>query len=212
VADANDEIARLRRELDQARKDAIARETELGQYQQQLEAANARLRELATTDPLTGLANRRVFDARLAAEFAQAHRYGRSLAVMLLDVDNFKQRNDRFGHDEGDATLKRLAVLLARSVRESDLVVRYGGEEFVLLLPETDEAQALLLGARILAMVRGHEWGHEQMTLSGGVADLAESVRLRQGMVSLADEALYAAKRAGKDRMMGYAAMRKLVG
>jgi diguanylate cyclase (GGDEF)-like protein len=202
--DPKDEIARLRQQLDQALNDAVAREAELQRYHQQLEAANAQQQELATTDPLTGVANRRVFDARLNSEFAHARRYGRSMSVMMLDVDNFKQRNDRYGHDEGDSTLKRLAILLARGVREADLVVRYGGEEFVLLLPETDERQALMMSNRILAMVRGHEWGREQVTVSGGIADLQPSVVRPHEMVTRADKALYVAKRAGKDRIIGW--------
>jgi diguanylate cyclase (GGDEF)-like protein len=207
--DPIDEIARLRRQLDQALNDAVTRESDLKRYQQQLEAANAQLREMATTDPLTGVANRRVFDAQLNIQFAHARRYGRSMAVMILDVDNFKQRNDRYGHDEGDATLKRFAALLARSVREADLVVRYGGEEFVLLLPETNEQQALLMSNRIQAMVRGHEWGQQQVTVSGGVADLQPSVVRSHELVTRADKALYAAKHAGKDRIVGWTGIAK---
>jgi diguanylate cyclase (GGDEF)-like protein len=202
--DPQEEIVQLRRQLDRARKDAVARESELQRYQQQLEAANIKLQELATTDPLTGVANRRVFDQRLNIDFAHARRYGRALALMILDVDNFKQRNDRFGHDEGDATLKRFANLLARGVREADLVVRYGGEEFVLLLPETSEQQALLMSNRIMAMVRGYEWGREQVTISGGIADLQPTIVRPHELVSRADKALYAAKHAGKDRIVGW--------
>jgi diguanylate cyclase (GGDEF)-like protein len=208
--DPSDEIARLRRQLDQALSDAVTRESELQRYQQQLEAANAQLRELATTDPLTGVANRRVFDAQLITLFANARRYGRPLALMILDIDNFKQRNDRFGHDEGDATLRRFAALLSRSVRETDLVVRYGGEEFVLLLPETNEQGALMLSNRILAMIRGYEWGREQVTVSGGLADVQPSVVRPHELVTRADKALYAAKRAGKDKIIGWTGMAKL--
>jgi diguanylate cyclase (GGDEF)-like protein len=207
--DPTEEIARLRRQLDQARNDAVARESELQRYQQRLEAANAQLQQLATTDPLTGVANRRVFDTQMTSVFANARRYGRSLAVMILDIDNFKQRNDRFGHDEGDITLRRFAALLSRSVRETDLVVRYGGEEFVLLLPETNEQGAMILSNRILAMVRGYEWGHEQVTISGGVADIQPSVLRPNELVTRADRALYVAKRAGKDRIISWTGMAK---
>jgi diguanylate cyclase (GGDEF)-like protein len=205
--DPSDEIVRLRRQLDKALSDAVTRESELQRYQQQLEAANAQLRELATTDPLTGVANRRVFDTQLTTMFAHARRYGRSLAVMILDIDNFKQRNDRYGHDEGDATLKRFAALLSRGVRESDLVVRYGGEEFILLLPETNEQGAITLANRILAMVRGYEWGPEQLTISGGIADMQPSVMRSHELVTRADRALYDAKHAGKDRIVGWTGM-----
>jgi len=214
LADPNDqaaqlrsEVTRLRKELKQALKDAVAREAELQKYQAGLEAANAMLRELATTDPLTGLANRRMFDARLTAEFVQARRYERPLSVMLLDADNFKRRNDKYGHDEGDATLKQLARLLQHTVRESDLVVRYGGEEFVLLLPETDEEHALKLGERILSAVRAQKWPKEPMTVTCGVADLKSAEKDHLQVVTCADKALYAAKRAGKDRVLGYSGM-----
>lgn len=202
------EIKRLSKELKQALKHAVAREAKLQRYQAGLEAANAMLRELATTDPLTGLANRRMFDARLTAEYLQARRYKRPLSVMLLDADNFKRRNDKYGHDEGDLALKQLAELLTRTVRKSDLVVRYGGEEFVLLLPETDEERALKLGERILTAVRAQKWHMEPMTVSCGVADLCAAEKEHLQLVTCADKALYAAKRAGKDRVVGYSALR----
>jgi PleD family two-component response regulator len=102
---------------------------------QELEAANQRLLALATTDDLTGLSNRRALHERLPVEFAQARRSGAPLSLLLLDIDNFKQCNDRHGHDAGDRVLNHFAQILLASVRETDLVVRYGGEEFLLLLP-----------------------------------------------------------------------------
>jgi diguanylate cyclase (GGDEF)-like protein/PAS domain S-box-containing protein len=179
---------------------------ELQRYQRELEAANARLRELATTDALTGLANRRAFDERLAREFALTQRSGRPLTVMMLDVDNFKQRNDVFGHEEGDASLRQLAALLARAVRATDLAARYGGEEFVLLLADTTEEQAHHLGERLLHAVRAHPWNGARMTVSGGIAALRGGMATTQDLLGAADAALYAAKRAGKDRVVASAA------
>lgn len=184
--------------------DELHREAELRRYQAELEEANKRLRTLSRTDPLTGLSNRRVFDERLSAEYAQATRHNRPLAVMLLDIDNFKMRNDTYGHDVGDETLKKIAYLLSDLVRESDVVVRYGGEEFVLLLPETDEARAILAAERILNAIRKTEFSHEKVTASAGVAGLTEVMQNAKHLVTCADEALYAAKRSGKDRVVSY--------
>lgn len=196
------ELARLRAELAQARADAVAREAELQRSHMELKAANVRLQELATTDSLTGASNRRAFDQRLAIEFALARRKQRSLSVVLLDADNFKRRNDLYGHDTGDVTLKQLAKLLQASLRESDMVVRYGGEEFVLLLPETTVADALAVAERIVISVRNAAWPGERLTVSAGVAGMEEGALDGSQLVSRADEALYAAKRAGKDQAL----------
>ena len=196
-----------RRTRESARASAeAAREAELQRYQAELEAANERLRELATTDPLTGLANRRSFDERLAAEFLGARRHHRALSVLMMDVDNFKERNDLFGHREGDATLSRVAELMRQAVRGSDLVVRYGGDEFLLLLPETDEAQAVQLAERILSAVRAESWPCAPVTMSAGTAAMSSETPDPSRLVSLADVAMYAAKRAGKDTVVGYSA------
>jgi len=173
----------------------------LQRSQRELEAANARLHEMATTDPLTGLANRRAFDARMAAEFALAQRKQRALCVMMLDADNFKLRNDLYGHDMGDASLKQLAALLAECVSDSDMVARYGGEEFVLLLPETNAQQALHLGNRILESVRAADWICGPLTVSAGIAEKMETTTSPQQLLVLADDALYAAKHGGKDQV-----------
>jgi diguanylate cyclase (GGDEF)-like protein/PAS domain S-box-containing protein len=182
----------------------LRRDEELHRYQSELELVNEQLRELAATDGLTGLANRRVFDERLAFEFAQAKRKGRALSVMMLDLDGFKRRNDLYGHQQGDAALRQFARLLEGCVREADLAARYGGEEFVLLLPETDEVQTMLLAGRILDRVRKSSWENEPLTTSIGTASLDATTPSQQRLVHLADEALYAAKRAGKDRAMAF--------
>ena len=182
----------------------LLHEAQLRQYQAELEAVNLKLQDLAGTDSLTALANRRVFDERLALEFAQAKRKNRALSVLMLDLDGFKRRNDLYGHQRGDTTLQQFAMLLEKSTREGDLAARYGGEEFVLLLPETGEEQAMLLAERIVQRVRTATWECEPMTVSIGTASLDGATLNQQRLVHLADEALYEAKRSGKDRVVSY--------
>lgn len=163
------------------------------------------LKALTLTDALTGLANRRNFDARLALEFSRRQRSERPLALLLLDVDHFKLYNDHYGHPAGDLVLKELAQILRLSVaRASDLPARIGGEEFAVLLPETDAAGATALAALIRQNLQKRCIPHADsplapyMTVSIGIALAgAESV---DAFVSRADNALYKAKHAGRDR------------
>ena len=180
----------------------VVRKSELERYHLELEEANEQLRKLAVTDVLTGLKNRRAFEERLVTEFSMARRRKRELAVLLLDVDNFKQINDRYGHAAGDDVLQKLGMLLRTTVRLPDLPARYGGEEFVVLLPESGEEGALGLARRIMDRVAAEQWNNERMTISIGMAAMNESLVNGLQLVALADEALYAAKRAGKNRAM----------
>jgi len=182
----------------------LARENALSQSRTELEEANRLLTELAATDPLTGLANRRIFAERLDLEFNRSRRKKLALSVLLLDLDNFKQRNDTYGHDEGDATLRSFADLLRRTARETDLVARHGGEEFIVLLPEADEKEAVGLAQRILDAVRIHPWNFAPVTVSIGASGLTDATPNAARLVTLADEALYASKREGKDRVVAY--------
>jgi diguanylate cyclase (GGDEF)-like protein/PAS domain S-box-containing protein len=180
----------------------MQQDAELRRYQRELEEVNARLRELVGTDPMTGLLNRRAFDERLGVEYAIARRSERPLSLLLMDIDNFKLCNDRHGHDIGDKVLIQFAAVLRRAMREGDICVRYGGEEFIALLPDTDEEEAVLIGERLLAAVRASAWPHVRVTTSIGTASLTQATPFKEHLITLADEALYEAKRAGKDRLI----------
>lgn len=176
---------------------------------------NARLyveqQKLAVTDSLTGIANRRYFDQELARELQRAGRFRRSTALIMLDLDDFKNYNDRFGHPMGDELLRAIAVLLSQSVRSIDTTARYGGEEFVLILPECDSSAACATAERLrelvakLPLVPGLPASNvqpERVTISLGVALAPVPAGTPASLVQAADDALYAAKRAGKNRVV----------
>jgi diguanylate cyclase (GGDEF)-like protein len=157
----------------------------------------------ASTDGLTELANRREFEESLANEISRAERFGGSLALILADLDNFKQVNDRFGHQAGDEVLKAFADIVRETVRDIDVAARYGGEEFAILLPQTDIAGAERLAERLREAVETRPMAHAHatpviLTSSFGVASFPEA-GTATGLFGAADEALYRAKRAGKN-------------
>ena len=165
-----------------------------------------RVASQAATDGLTGLANRRSFDDELALEWRRAERVGDSLALVLVDLDNFKSINDELGHQAGDAVLRRVATILDSSARQVDFAARYGGEEFAVLAPETDLRGATTLAERLCADVAAATIelpdGRElSVTASVGVAVKGDLDRAEK-LVAAADEALYEAKRGGKNRVM----------
>jgi diguanylate cyclase (GGDEF)-like protein len=164
--------------------------------------ANAQLRRDAQTDPLTGLANRRHLEAVAALEIARARRWGAPMAVLMIDADHFKSINDRFGHGAGDEVLRELAARCARAIRSHDVLARWGGEEFVALLPKCDLAAAKVVAARMLAAVREGPMDAigERVTVSIGVAPFTPEDRELGPVVDRADQALYRAKREGRDR------------
>jgi diguanylate cyclase (GGDEF)-like protein/PAS domain S-box-containing protein len=171
-----------------------------------------RLETLAIEDGLTGLANRRRFDERLEEEWARAYRDGKSLSLLMIDVDHFKKFNDRYGHPAGDACLKSVANLLAAEARRpGDLAARYGGEEFALLLPGTEAAGCELIGERIreelrkLCIIHVLNLPSRRVTVSLGGATIwpnAERSIESPPLISAADRALYAAKGGGRDRLV----------
>lgn len=164
--------------------------------------ANLKLQQLATTDALTGLANRRVLDERVDYEFRLAKRHRTSLSLVLLDLDNFKRRNDVYGHASGDEVLRRLGELVTSALRVTDLAARYGGEELVILLPGAGEQGAMIFAERLQARMREAAWPDEQVTASFGIATLDTGIQSGRRLIELADWAMYEAKRAGKDRIV----------
>jgi diguanylate cyclase (GGDEF)-like protein len=175
----------------------------------QLEESLERLEHMAATDPVTGLANRRRFSDLLNRHYGEAVRYGFDLTCCMSDLDHYKEFNDTFGHQVGDEILVSTAEIICTSLRESDTAARYGGDEFVLLLPHTAVDRALAVGQRIreeLAAV-GRKYGQigNMLTLSMGVASLsANRPTSADELVSMADRALYAAKDNGKDQIVVY--------
>ncbi|WP_217915816.1 GGDEF domain-containing protein [Miltoncostaea marina] len=173
-----------------------------------LAVANARARErlvaLATTDGLTGLANRRVFHERLAGEAARARRAGRPLSLVMIDLDHFKAVNDTHGHQAGDEVLRAMATRLRETSRAGDVVARFGGEEMAWLLPDAAWADALEAAERLRSRIRGEPVGAAgRVTASLGVAEM--DGRGPEDLVRRADLALYRAKAGGRDRCVAWA-------
>ncbi|WP_051201959.1 diguanylate cyclase domain-containing protein [Ferrimonas senticii] len=174
----------------------------------ELNAANCRLSELAKTDPLTGVANRRAFNEALKQVWQRCHRHGGQVALLMIDVDYFKAYNDRHGHIAGDRCLQQVASCLAQQCRRSnDLLARYGGEEFAMVLPDTDKplqlAQHCLQAVSDLNLHHGGLPEVERITISIGIANLQP--RQCAGMADLihqADRALYKAKQQGRNRVV----------
>lgn len=158
--------------------------------------------QAALRDPLTGVFNRTALDAVLPREVEMAHRHGTALSLVVLDVDHFKSINDNFGHATGDCALRALTEQVGATIRGSDILFRYGGEEFAVLLSNTDEAGAALLAERMRAAVQGistHCNGVDlEFTISLGVATLCQGETVRE-IFDRADKALYEAKAAGRN-------------
>jgi diguanylate cyclase (GGDEF)-like protein len=160
---------------------------------------------LATRDSLTNLYNRRHFFELASREFDRARRYSRELTAIMLDLDNLKQINDTFGHQTGDRALQLVAQTCMQSVRRPDLIGRYGGDEFVILLPETNLANAVALGQRLLNCVKQNilenEGAQITLSISLGVAEMIDSMRNLETLIEHADQAQYQAKHSGKGRL-----------
>jgi diguanylate cyclase (GGDEF)-like protein len=165
-------------------------------------------RQMAFVDGLTGVYNRRYFEQRILEELERAGRYAGGLAVLMLDIDHFKRINDEFGHLLGDEVLRQLSAILTQQLRKVDVVCRYGGEEFSILVPQTTGEHALGVAEKLRRVIA--DWSFpgvpSPVTVSIGVADFPENGATRDELVKAADAALYAAKQAGRNRVLAAAA------
>lgn len=174
--------------------------------QRQLRTSRDRAMLVAVTDPLTGLYNRAYFHEALGVEFRRAQRYKHPMSLVLLDLDHFKQVNDTLGHTAGDDALREVATRLRQTARSTDVVARHGGEEFAMILPETDLEQGLIAAERFRAavdgvVIRGARGGSRVLTLSAGMGCYPAHTSSMTDLVELTDAALYTAKRTGRNRV-----------
>lgn len=179
-------------------------ESKLADANTRLEQANRRLEELATTDGLTGLCNRRRFMEMLERECQRVHRTGGDLALAMLDLDRFKSVNDTLGHAAGDRVLAEVAAVMRESARATDVIARYGGDEFLILTPDTAADEAVVGAERIRQRIADHPIPFSgrtlQVTVSIGVGATADGRAVSaDALLKLADEALYAAKQGGRN-------------
>ena len=165
-----------------------------------LEASLQRLEIISSTDALTGLQNRRSFEQRIRQEFARARRYDLALSFLMLDVDFFKHFNDLHGHQAGDRMLYRVAQTLRQNLRGQDTLARFGGEEFVVVLPNTGRNGALVLAERYRLAIES--LGVAEVTVSIGVATLEATMQGPDELVNAADRALYRAKGSGRNKVV----------
>ncbi len=184
---------------------------ELRLLQRELFRMNSQLQYIAATDMLTGLANRRHFDEELDRELSRGLRFGRTTALLFIDIDNFKNYNDQFGHLMGDEVLRHLGMVLKKYTRRIDTACRFGGEEFAIILPETSAAGALKIADRLrqrIAVEPIHSVYLNKtpplVTVSIGVAIAPEHATTPIALVRSADVALYAAKKRGKNQVVVY--------
>jgi diguanylate cyclase (GGDEF)-like protein len=173
---------------------------------QALLESNKELHQLSITDGLTGLFNRKHIMELLEREISRSRRYGRPITVLMLDIDHFKQVNDSYGHQAGDAVMCRLSAVLRGMVRDVDFVGRYGGEEFLVLLPDSDCQSGAETAERIRRKVQDLEIiaNHQKIsvTLSIGVSSHPQMGRDSDALICMADEALYQAKSTGRNRIV----------
>lgn len=182
--------------------------TDVANNRHQLQAANAQLQQLSRTDRLTGLYNRGYWEESLKVAYARHQRYGNATSLVMLDIDHFKRVNDTYGHPAGDKVIEEVARLIHEHVRETDVAGRYGGEEFAVVLSDTDRDGGRVFAERLRKAVEGLEVLYNgqsiRFTISLGVADLSQPSINHADLIAWADHALFVSKKAGRNRVTVY--------
>lgn len=187
-----------------------ALQDELREKNTQLSELLEKMEAMAITDSLTGLYNRRQFDDVLDAEWKKSQRYNYPVSCLLADIDFFKAVNDTYGHKAGDMVLIEIGNILRNNVRDVDTVARWGGEEFIAILPHTDKGQSMYVAKRILEKVSVHEFEQfpdKRLTVSIGLSCSGPSVNTKEQLVEESDKALYEAKKNGRNRIEAHCAL-----
>ena len=197
-----EELERLHDIVLELNHDYASAQRELAQINFKLQQREAQILAASLTDPLTGIGNRRRLEQALEQELSRARRSGRTLSAFIADLDHFKSVNDTYGHESGDKVLAAFGEVLRRRIRAGDTAARFGGEEFVVLMPETDLANAALIAERIRAALAECLIAPlpEPVTASFGVAELVACEPARS-LLARADKALYEAKHTGRNRV-----------
>jgi len=191
--------------LDQI-KIVVAKTLERSRLRQKAEEGEI-YKQLSRIDGLTELYNYTFFQQLLNTEVERAGRYGHQLSLLMIDIDNFKGYNDAFGHPAGDEALRRLSRVMSRAVRGCDFIARYGGDEFVVVLPETDQSEARTIGERLRALVSKTKFGDSregagsQITVSVGLATYPRDAQTKEDLIKRADQALYQAKSKNRNNL-----------
>jgi len=198
-----DSLSRVLTTIEQQSAEINQYASRLDSAYREIETSSAQLKEFSFKDEVTGLYNRRFFSIRLEEEVSRYRRFDHPVSVVLMDLDRFKAVNDELGHGAGDETLRGFADILLKNSRGINVICRYGGDEFAVLLVETSKAGARRYADRIRDVLPAHRFAHgRRVTASFGIASLPEDVAPSPDqLIRAADEALYAAKRAGKNRV-----------
>lgn len=197
------------RQLDQFQQDALkalARQViallELRRNITIIEKQKKNLLALSSIDELSGLFNRRVLNTQLTKELSRSQRDGKSFAVAMLDIDNFKNLNDEFGHACGDKVIKKISALLQEQTRTTDYCIRYGGDEFIVIMPNTDQLQSSYVGNRILQCIDNASGVLDTLTISIGIANINQFDTNEDDILALADKCVYLAKQQGRNNIV----------